>query len=53
MVSRWTGYVCDLESANTGLNTRFRITLPTLRIPEKGETAGSGTISFIPIEDEN
>ena len=33
-----------------GLNSRFLITLPTLRIP-KGEKEAVGTISFTPIDD--
>ncbi|MCY4603528.1 MAG: putative Ig domain-containing protein, partial [Gemmatimonadetes bacterium] len=33
------------------LNSRFRITLPTLRIP-KGEKEAVGTITFTPIDDE-
>ena len=33
------------------LNSRFLITLPTLRIP-KGENEAEGTIIFTPIDDE-
>ena len=43
--------ILSLAQGTTGLNSRFRITLPTLRIPD-GETVGSGTIVFTPIEDE-
>ena len=45
-------YVILSLGSTTGLNSRFRITLPTLRIAD-GETVGSGTIVFTPLEDED
>ena len=44
-----TYVILNLESTE-GLNSRFRITLPTLKIPD-GDTAGSGTITFTPLEE--
>ena len=46
-----TYVILNLESTE-GLNSRFLITLPTLRIADGG-TVGSGTITFTPLEDEN
>ena len=40
----------SLQTSTIGLNSRFRITLPTLVIPE-GESQTSGTITFTPIDD--
>ena len=41
----------SLQTSTIGLNSRFRITLPTLVIPE-GESQTSGTITFTPIDDD-
>ena len=40
-------YVILNLGSTEGLNTRYRITLPTLKIAD-GETVGSGTISLHP-----
>lgn len=39
------------DNCDSGLNSRYRITLPTLIIPA-GESEATGTITFIPIDDE-
>ena len=39
------------EGCDSGLNSRYRITLPTLIIPA-GESEATGTIIFIPIDDK-
>ena len=41
----------NLQSSTNGLNSRFRIRLPTLVIP-RGESQVSETIIFTPIEDD-
>ena len=41
----------NLQSSTNGLNSRFRLTLPTLVIP-KGESQISETIIFTPIDDD-
>ena len=46
-----TYVILSLGSATTGLNSRFLITLPTLKI-SKGEKEAAGTITFTPIPED-